>query len=199
MIVVSKFGGSSLADAEQFKRVKDIVLSDVKRRVVVVSALGKRNKQDKKITDLLYLISAHIKYGFDYLPLLDVMYDRYNLVKTNLGLSIDLDKQFEIIKKNIANSFSEEYLVSRGEFLTALCMAEYLGFQFADASELIKFGFDGKILQDETCKLIESSFERNKKIVVPGFYGTYPNGAIRLFTRGGSDITGSLLAQALKA
>ncbi len=199
MIVVAKFGGSSLANAEQFSKVKNIVMADEHRRVVVVSAMGKVKKSDSKITDLLYLTSAHIKYGFDYNSVLQKVFDRYNLVKTQLNLTVDLNKEFDIIRANLKSSFNEEYLVSRGEYLSALLMAEYIGYDFVDSTKLIFFNYDGSIDEQKTNNAISQEYQNHNKMVVPGFYGVYPSGAIKLFSRGGSDITGSLMAKGLTA
>lgn len=199
MLIVTKFGGSSCADSKQFMKVKAIIEADPLRRVVVVSALGKRNKTDNKITDLLYLLAAHIKYGVDYSNILKMIYDRYMEIKKDLNLKIDLEQEFSVIEKSIKNKATEEYLVSRGEYLCAKMMAEYLNFDFADAYDLIKFKYDGTVDDEKTNIQINERIIAYPKIVVPGFYGAYPNGRIKLFSRGGSDITGSLLAKALNA
>ncbi len=198
MIKVVKFGGSSVASAEQFKKVKNIVTSDDKRRVVVVSALGKRFSKDSKITDMLYLLSYHIKYNVDSTQIFNQIESRYEEVRQELNISIDLKREFNIIKDNIKNGASEDYIVSRGEYLCAKMMAVYLGFEFVDAYDVIFFKYDGTIDNERTIDAVNSKFTENKKIVVPGFYGAYPTGDIKLFSRGGSDITGSILAMALK-
>ncbi len=198
MIKVVKFGGSSVASAEQFKKVKDIVVSDDNRRVVVVSALGKRFSKDSKITDMLYLLSYHIKYNVDSTQIFNQIESRYEEVKQELGISIDLKREFNIIKNNIKNGANEDYIVSRGEYLCAKMMAEYLGFEFVDAFDVIFFKYDGTIDNEKTIDAVNSKFIENKKIVVPGFYGASPTGDVKLFSRGGSDITGSILAMALK-
>ncbi len=198
MIKVVKFGGSSVASAEQFKKVKNIVTSDDKRRVVVVSALGKRFSKDSKITDMLYLLSYHIKYNVDSTQIFNQIENRYEEVRSELNISIDLKREFNIIKDNIKNGASEDYIVSRGEYLCAKMMASYLGFEFVDAYDIIFFKYDGTIDNERTIDAVNSKFTENKKIVVPGFYGAYPTGDIKLFSRGGSDITGSILAMALK-
>ncbi len=197
MIKVVKFGGSSVASAEQFKKVKSIVTSDDKRRVVVVSALGKRFSKDSKITDMLYLLSYHIKYNVDSTQIFNQIKDRYEEVKNELGLTIDIGREFETIKENMKNGASEDYLVSRGEYLCAKMMANYLDYEFVDAYDVIFFKYDGTIDNDKTIEAVKSRFSQAKKMVVPGFYGTFPTGDIKLFSRGGSDITGSILAMAL--
>lgn len=199
MITVTKFGGSSVADAKQFEKIKNIIKSDEKRKIVVVSAPGKRFSGDNKVTDLLFLLSAHIKYGVDYTNILDLLKNRYKDIVNELNLSIDIDKEFEYIIYDVKNGQSEEYLVSRGEYLCAKMMAEYIGFTFVDSSDIIKFRYDGAIDEDLTIKSIQERFDSAKSIVVPGFYGTYPTGEIKLFSRGGSDITGSILAMGVNA
>ena len=196
---VVKFGGSSLADSNQFKKVKNIIEQDPSRRIVVVSALGKRNKQDHKITDLLYLTGAHLKYGVDASSVFQIVKNRYLEVKEDLGLNIDLEKEFAIIESNFSSKIDEEYLVSRGEFLAAKLMADYLGFTFVDAANLIFFDYDGKINENKIYDALQENLKDGKNIVVPGFYGSYPDGKIHLLSRGGSDVTGSILAKASSA
>lgn len=196
---VVKFGGSSLADSNQFKKVKNIIESDIKRSIVVVSALGKRNKEDHKITDLLYLTGAHLKYGVDALSVFNIVKNRYFEVASDLGLNINLEEEFKIIESFFSSKIDEEYLVSRGEFLAAKLMANYLGFTFIDAANLIFFDYDGKINEAKTYDALQNILKENKKIVVPGFYGSYPDGKIHLLSRGGSDVTGSILAKASSA
>lgn len=198
MIKVIKFGGSSVASSEMFGKIKDIVESDKKRKIVVVSALGKRKSGDAKITDLLYLLKAHRKFNVDYTPVLDKIKERYLGVRDELGLSVDLESEFDVIENNVKADCNEEYIVSRGEYLCAKLMAAFLGFDFVDAKDLFAFDFNGRIDQDKTDKAIAKAF-KGKGIVVPGFYGAYPNGQIKLFSRGGSDITGSLLARGVNA
>ena len=196
---VVKFGGSSLADSNQFKKVKSIIESDESRKIVVVSALGKRNKQDYKITDLLYLTAAHLKYGVDEQQVFSIVKERYFEVLNDLGLNIDLENEFNIIEKEFSKNIDEEYLVSRGEFLAAKLMANFLGYTFVDAKELIFFDYDGNINESKTYDALQEVLKVYKRIVVPGFYGTYPDGKIHLLSRGGSDVTGSILAKASSA
>lgn len=202
MLVVAKFGGSSVANATQFKKVKDIVLekkANYYRNVIIVSALGKKEKDDSKITDLLYLLHAHLKYNVPYTSVFDMIKTRFLNVKNELGLTIDLEKEFNDLEKELSKDMSEEYLVSRGEYITSKMMAEYLGYSFIDASDVIKFNYDGTVNFELTYELIEKAVKANPKAVIPGFYGTYPNGAVKTFSRGGSDITGAIVAAALKA
>ena len=196
---VVKFGGSSLADANQFQKVKNIIQADSSRRIVVVSALGKRNKSDHKITDLLFLTGAHLKYGVDAKSVFNIVKERYFEVKKDLDLSIDLEKEFEIIESKFSSNIDEEYLVSRGEYLAAKLMASYLGFTFVDAEDLIFFDYDGNINEEKTIEALKEILKEKNNIVVPGFYGAYPDGKIHLLSRGGSDVTGSILAKASSA
>ena len=199
MIKVVKFGGSSVASAEQFKKVKSIIEADDKRRIVVVSALGKRFSKDSKITDMLYLLSYHIKYNVDSTVIFNQIVERYEEVRKELDIKIDLKRVFDIIKQNIRNGASEDYLVSRGEFLCAKLMASYLGFAFVDSAEVVKFNYDGVLNEEQTAEAIRSKFEEVGAMVVPGFYGAYPSGEIKLFSRGGSDVSGSIMAMAISA
>ena len=200
MIKTLKFGGSSLADAEHFKMVKDIVESDPDRRVVIVSAPGKRFSKDNKVTDLLYLCYAHIRYGVDYKNILNIIKERYSQIIDDLSIDFDLDKAFETIENEIKNGEGEEYLVSRGENLCAQIMAKYLGFEFVDSYGNVFFKYDGSIDTAKTYEALKFSFNAaGGKIVVPGFYGTMPDGSLALMSRGGSDITGALVAAALGA
>lgn len=202
MLVVAKFGGSSVANSTQFKKVKEIVLShDLEnyRNAVVVSALGKKEIGDSKITDLLYLLHAHLKYNVPYDNIYEMIKTRFNKVKEDLELNIDLEKEFSELEKSLSKDIKEDYLVSRGEYITSKMMAEYLGYGFVDAADVIKFNYDGTINYELTYNLIEKSYIEQGKIVIPGFYGAYPNGTIKTFSRGGSDITGAIVAAALKA
>ena len=196
---VVKFGGSSLANATQFKKVKSIIEADSSRNFVVVSALGKRNKEDHKITDLLYLTAAHLKYSVDALSVFNIIKERYFEVKEELQLDIDLQSEFEEIESHFSKNIDEEYLVSRGEYLAAKMMAKYLGYKFVDAKDIICFNFDGSINEELIKEKVQEVIKFNKKIVVPGFYGAYPDGNIHLLSRGGSDVTGSILASSTEA
>lgn len=199
MVIVAKFGGSSVANSQQFKKVKDIVFSDPHRRVVVASALGKKEKGDSKITDLLYLLHAHLKYNVPYNQVWEMITNRFNKVKEDLSLTLNIKEELDKLEKELSKDISIDYLVSRGEYLTSKLMAEYLGFTFVDASEIIKFNYDGTVNQEQTYKLTLESFEKYGKVVIPGFYGAYPNGSIKTFSRGGSDITGALVASSINA
>ena len=198
MLKVLKFGGSSLADARQFAKVKSIVEADPARRVVIVSAPGKRFSGDHKITDLLYLCAAHIKYGVSCEDIFAMIRDRYNEIIAECGLHISLDKEFDALWDKMKNGISQDELASRGEYFSARLMAEYLGYEFVDAARWIKFKFDGTVDQDASYAALRSIAE-DRKVVIPGFYGVMPDGHIRTFSRGGSDITGALAAAALNA
>ncbi|MDE6407704.1 MAG: aspartate kinase [Anaeroplasmataceae bacterium] len=197
MLVVTKFGGSSLSCATQFAKVKKIVESDAKRKIVVVSALGKRDSSDTKITDLLYILHAHLKYGVPYEDIWEMLKTRFLTIKEELGLHHAIEEDLESLKKELNKTISEDYLVSRGEYLTAKLMSSYLGYQFVDAKDLICFNYDGKIDYNLTEKKVRLAFSEYGILVVPGFYGAYPNGSIKLLSRGGSDVTGSILAKCL--
>lgn len=196
---VVKFGGSSLANATQFKKVKSIIESDKSRSIVVVSALGKRNKEDHKITDLLYLTAAHLKYNVDAMSVFEIVKNRYYEVKEELQLDVDLDEEFKIIESKFSKTIDEEYLVSRGEYLAAKLMANFLGYKFIDAQDIICFNYDGTINEQLVKEKVKEVLKYNKKILVPGFYGAYPDGNIHLLSRGGSDVTGSILASSSEA
>ena len=197
---VAKFGGTSMSHEEQFKKVRTIVLSDPNRQVIVVSALGKRTSDDDKVTDLLYLIYAYLQHHVDWTPLWKRICDRFIQVRDVLALQLPIEDELARIQKQLEDEkITEDYLVSRGEYLTAQLMAEYLGYQFIDAKDLIFFDYDGKIDQEKTAQEITKAFKRYPKMVVPGFYGANPAGKEKLLGRGGSDITGAILAKMLQA
>lgn len=195
---VLKFGGSSMASAAQYAKVKSIVDYDASRSVVVVSAAGKRSKTDHKVTDLLYLCYAHMKYGVSVDSVFGMISDRYLEIRNELGLSTDLESELEKIRADMDDGISEDELASRGEYLSARLMADYLGFDFVDAAEWLRFKLDGSVDKDYSYAALRRLAE-GRKIVIPGFYGLGPDGSIRTFTRGGSDITGALAAAALDA
>jgi aspartate kinase len=200
MLKVCKFGGSSLSDENEFSKVKAIIQSDPSRKVIVVSALGKRNPKDNKITDLLYLTFQHLKYKVDYHELFDEIKRRYLLIEKDLAIQADLEKEFDGIEAKLSDaSISEEELVSRGEYLSARLVSAYLGFDFVDSASLIHFNYDGKVNEEQTQASIQDAISKHASMVVPGFYGSYPNGKICLFSRGGSDVTGSYMAKGVKA
>lgn len=198
-IIVAKFGGSSLCDSQQFQKVKDIVLSDVRRCYVVPSAPGKRDKGDYKITDLLYLCNEHVKKSLPFDELFKLIKERYTVLCCELNLSIDILKHLEELKGKIINGASEDYVASRGEYLNGLLLAEYLGYEFIDAAEIIVFKKSGRLDEDATYDAVNSRLSKVKKAVIPGFYGASPDGKIRTFSRGGSDITGAIIAKGVGA
>lgn len=196
---VVKFGGSSMADAGQYRKVRDILLADPERRVVVVSAAGKRNKSDHKITDLLYLCYAHTQYGVDCSGVFEMIVSRYREIQQELGLTLDLEPEFAALKQRLdAKTVSQDELASRGEYFSAKLMADFLGFQFVDAADWVRFRFDGTVDQETSYEALRR-LVRGAGVVIPGFYGLMPDGKIRTFSRGGSDITGALAAAALDA
>ena len=200
MLKVTKFGGSSMADAGQYRKVKDIIQADRERRVVIVSAAGKRFGGDHKLTDLLYLCYAHIQYGVACDSVFDMITSRYLQIRDELELQLDLESEFAKLKQRLeAKKVSQDELVSRGEYFSAKLMAAYLGFQFLDASQWVKFNLDGSVDQEVSYDLLKQKADLSKGVVTPGFYGVMPNGAVKTFSRGGSDITGALAAAALDA
>lgn len=199
MIRVAKFGGTSLADAVQFKKVHDIIKDNEERRYVVVSAPGKRFKDDNKITDLLYLTHAHLKFSVPYAPVLKLIEDRFNGIKEELNLNTDLDSEFETIRNMLDKKCDEDYIVSRGEYLSAKLMADYLKCDFIDSKDVIFFKYDGTVDKKKTNEKLGAALAKSSKAIIPGFYGSYPDGSIKTFSRGGSDITGSIVASVAKA
>ncbi len=196
---VVKFGGSSMADAGQYRKIRDIIYSDPERKVVVVSAAGKRFKDDHKITDLLYLCHAHAQYGVDCSGVFEMIVSRYLQIRDDLGIDLKLEPEFAALKQRIdAKEVTADELASRGEYFSAKLMAAYLGYQFVDAADWIKFNFDGTVDQESTYEALKDLIG-GAGTVIPGFYGLMPDGHIRTFSRGGSDITGALAAAALDA
>lgn len=196
---VVKFGGSSLASAEQFKKVKDIICSDADRRYVVPSAPGKRFSGDTKVTDMLYTCYAAAEQGEDFSDSLAKIRERYNEIIDGLGLTLSLNEQFEKIAQQFAAKAGKEYAASRGEYLNGIIMADYLGYEFVDAAEVIRFNEDGSFDASVTNEIMQKRLEGVERAVIPGFFGAQENGKIRTFSRGGSDITGSIVARAVRA
>ena len=198
MLKVLKFGGSSMADARQFEKVKSIVQADPARRVVIVSAAGKRFSDDHKLTDLLYLCHAHLKYGVSCDNVFDMIRSRYVEIRDDLGLQTDLETEFDALRRKMDKGISQDELVSRGEYFAAQLMADYLGYDFLDSELWLKFNLDGTVDQETSYEAL-SRAASGRRVVIPGFYGAMPDGTIKTFTRGGSDITGALAAAALNA
>ena len=196
---VAKFGGSSVADALQINKIKNIIANDEDIKYVVVSAPGKRFSEDSKVTDLLYLCKTHIEHNLPYQQIFQVICDRFMAVKVNLGVDVDLTAEFAEIKKNLEAGASADYIASRGEYLNARLIAAFLGFDFVDAASMVRFDEKGKFMEDLTNKTIEKELSKHEKAVVPGFYGAKIDGNVKTFSRGGSDITGALIARAMGA
>lgn len=199
MVKVVKFGGSSVANAEQFKKVKEIVNAEKERKYIVTSACGKESKEDYKVTDLLYIAHTHIKYKVSVDDIFDMIEKKYYGIKEALGLKLDLKKEFDVIKENMQEENDVDYLVSRGEYLTALMLAEFLDAKFVDAKDIFKFNYDQSINMEKTNEALQKVINTDQKIVFPGFYGSMSDGKIKVMSRGGSDITGSILANLLNA
>ena len=198
-MIVTKFGGSSMADAGQYQKIRDIILANPDRKVVVVSAAGKRFKNDHKLTDLLYLCYAHTQYGVDCSGIFDMICSRYLEIREKLNIQLDLETEFAALKKRLdSKTISQDELVSRGEYFSAKLMAAYLGFDFIDSADWVKFNFDATVDQEATYAALQELY-KGEGTVIPGFYGKMPDGRIKTFSRGGSDITGSLAAAALDA
>lgn len=199
MLKVLKFGGSSLASGETFEKVKNIVEADKSRAIVIVSAPGKRHSKDMKVTDLLYLCQAHIKYNANFDHLFEEIKGRYEAIYNYCGLKQDLNKEFEEIRSKLNKKTSVDYIVSRGEYLNAKLMAEYLGYTFVDSTEWLYFNFNGKVDFEKSYSALSAIIEKNSRVVIPGFYGVTPDGNVKTFSRGGSDITGAIAAAAVNA
>ena len=198
MLKVLKFGGSSMADAHQFAKVKAIVDSDPSRRVVVVSAAGKRSRDDHKLTDLLYLCYAHLQYGVSCDAVFDMIRSRYLSIRDELHLSTPLEAEFAALREKMDRGISQDELVSRGEYFAARLMADYLGYDFLDSTCWLRFRLDGTVDQPASYEALRRTAS-GRRVVIPGFYGAIPDGSVKTFTRGGSDITGALAAAALDA
>ena len=199
MKIVVKFGGSSLASAKQFKKVADIIRADKGRRYVVPSAPGKRNDKDEKVTDLLYQCYDAAFQGKSYKKILEKIRDRYEEIIDGLHLNLNLDHQFQIIEENFQAGVGRDYAASRGEYLNGILMAAYLGIEFIDAADVVFFDENGNFLSEETNRELEERLAHTERAVIPGFYGSAKDGSIRTFSRGGSDITGSIVARAIHA
>ncbi len=196
---VVKFGGSSLASAKQFKKVKAIITADKTRCFVVPSAPGKRDSKDTKVTDLLYQCYEAASTGQSYKKIMEQIQERYNDIIDGLDLDLNLDFEFKKIEENFLAKAGRCYAASRGEYLNGIIMSHYLGFPFVDAADVICFDEDGNFLSEETNEELKAHLKPMKQAVIPGFYGAKPDGTIVTFSRGGSDVTGSLVARALVA
>lgn len=196
---VVKFGGSSLASARQFKKVGDIIRADKTRRYVVPSAPGKRNSKDEKVTDMLYECYDAASTGASYKKILEKIKARYMEIIDGLDLNLNLDHEFDRIEENFVKGIGRDYAASRGEYLNGIVMANYLGYEFIDAAEVIFFDEHGNFEADLTHKELSERLEHVERAVIPGFYGSKHDGSIKTFSRGGSDVTGSIVAKAIHA
>lgn len=197
--IVVKFGGSSLANSEQFKKVKNIVEADSRRRFVVPSAPGKSYPDDTKVTDLLYILEDLFNLDQDYSKVLENIKSVYNGIAEGIGIDLDLDPYFDEILAELGNGASKEFIASRGEFLNGIILSKYLNFEFIDPKEIIFFDTKGNFDADLTYKLAEKRLAGVENAVIPGFYGSLPNGKVKTFSRGGSDLTGSIIARIINA
>jgi aspartate kinase len=196
---VCKFGGSSLANAVQIKKVRRIIEADDQRRVVVPSAPGKRFDGDSKITDLLYAFHASVKRRDDYKSVFNEISARFIEIRNDLGLKTEIEKHIEKIRKEVLAGACEDYTVSRGEYLNGVLMADYLGYKFIDAAEVVFFDSNGVYEPDKTRIVMRERLRGTERAVIPGFYGSRPDGSIKTFSRGGSDISGAIAARAARA
>lgn len=196
---IVKFGGSSLANAQQFEKVGEIIRSDESRRYVVPSAPGKRFDGDTKVTDLLYKCYNIAVQGEDFGAVLQEIKERYYEIIRGLKLDLSLEEEFAQIEKDFKAQAGSDYAASRGEFLNGKVMAAYLGYEFVDAATVIRFDKNGNFDADKTDKLLSKRLAKCERAVIPGFYGAYEDGTVKTFSRGGSDVTGSLVAKAIKA
>ncbi len=196
---VVKFGGSSLASAEQFKKVKNIICADEDRKYVVPSAPGKRFSSDTKVTDMLLQCYKLAEEGKDYSSNLVAIKNRYDEIIKGLGLDLSLEDEFKVVNENFGKKAGVDYAASRGEYLNGIIMAEYLGYEFIDSATVIFFKEDGSFNADKTNEVLSEKLKGIERAVIPGFYGAYDNGTVKTFSRGGSDVTGSIVAKAVKA
>ena len=198
-MIVCKFGGSSLADAGQFKKVHDIVKANPDRHYVVPSAPGRRFANDEKVTDLLYSCQRAASAGADFSGILLRVQERYDAIIRDLGLKLSLSREFDTIARQIRDGAGSEYCASRGEYLNGILLAAYLGFDFVDAAGVVRFDKNGLLMEDETLRLLSEELKNHTRAVIPGFYGAESDGTVRTFSRGGSDISGALVASSVNA
>ena len=198
-LVVAKFGGSSAADGIQFRKIKAIIESDPARKYVVVSAPGRRFSADNKITDMLYLIKTQIDIGAPYEQVMQVVKERYLGLEADLGVSVGIADEFAVIEERLKGGATADYLASRGEYISAKVLAAFLGYEFVDTAGLVLFSAKGKFLHEETNTALSTELAKHERAVLPGFYGSMPDGGVKTFSRGGSDITGALVARAVCA
>lgn len=196
---VVKFGGSSLADAGQFRKVAAIVLEEESRRYVVPSAPGKRYSNDDKVTDLLIACHKTAQEGGDWQSIWEKVKDRYRSIASELALAATLKHEFEEIEEHLQSGCSLDYMASRGEYLNGILLAQFLGYDFLDAAKVVFFDEEGRYDSAKTIKNMRMQLARIERAVIPGFYGSMPDGSVKTFSRGGSDITGAIVAQAVDA
>lgn len=196
---VVKFGGSSLASAGQFEKVGNIVWADESRRYVVPSAPGKRDSKDMKVTDMLYECYAMAEAESDFSEEFAAIKARYQEIIDGLRLELSLEKEFEEIEKNFKDKAGRDYAASRGEYLNGIIMANYLNFEFIDAAEVIRFDADDEFDAETTNKILSKRLQKTEYAVIPGFYGAKKDGTVKTFSRGGSDVTGSIVSRAIQA
>ncbi len=199
MIKVCKFGGTSMANANAIKQVKAIIDADRARKYVVVSAPGKQNKEDKKVTDLLIRCHEELDKTGAISETFPIIKERFCSIVHDLNVDMDIEKILDQTAKAIIENFSYDFTVSRGEYLCAMITAKYLGFEFVDSADMIRFGSNGKLNEEYTNDLVMSRLEGLENVVIPGFYGKDSKGLIKTFSRGGSDITGSIIARGVCA
>ncbi len=198
-VKVVKFGGSSLADAEHFRQVASIIHADESRRYVVPSAPGKRFSEDTKVTDMLYTCYEMVRRGEDMTPVFEQIRARYNGIIEELGIDCSLEDELTFVRGALLHNSGRDYAASRGEYLNGIILAKYLGFDFIDPANVIFFRDDGSFDAEHTNAILAEVLQRHPRAVIPGFYGSMPNGTIKTFSRGGSDITGSIVARAAQA
>lgn len=198
-VKVLKFGGSSLSDGNQFKKVAQIIKSEPERRYIVASAPGKRFLDDVKVTDMLYACYNLAKDNKNIDEAFQGIEDRFNGIIEDLNIDFSLEEEFENIKNSILHNVGSDYITSRGEYLNSMILAKYLNYDFIDAEKVIFFHEDGSFDAHTTNKVLSSILKNRDYAVIPGFYGSMPNGTIKTFSRGGSDITGSIVARAIGA
>lgn len=198
-VIVTKFGGSSLADAGQFQKVKNILLADERRRFVVPSAPGKREEDDEKVTDMLYACHDRAALGENVEAVFDRLRGRFLGISQALGLSLDMNAELDKVFFALQNGQTRDFAASRGEFLSGMMLANYLGWEFIDAAEVICFDNQGVFDQERTQELLSRRLAGVERAVIPGFYGSLPNGMVKTFSRGGSDISGAIVARAAGA
>lgn len=220
-LILSKFGGCCIGDVAELAKIKNIIRGDIaipgtagtttpaipgtagtsapERRYIVVSAPGKRSEEDQKITDLLYLCFSNIEHNVPYQQVFQVVCERFLAIAAGLGIRIDLAGEFLAIQKKMEHGGTEDYIASRGEYIMAKILAAYLDMDFVDAEGLILFDKFGRLMEEETDRAIREELEKHETAIIPGFYGTLPDGSIKTFVRGGSDITGALVAKAMHA